>query len=286
MPDSSPNRELASNLAPGAIRPEFADEVAEAEHPVVFRDVTWDDYDAMLRIRGCRRFKITYDQGLMEVLFPARREVFSAISWNDYEAMLRIVGDRPIRVTYDRGDLEILMPSQRHEQYSRLLGKLVEEVAQELGLDYLALGMTTWRRHDMERGLEPDQSYYIRHEAIVRQKDAIDLAVDPPPDFAIEVDITRSSLDRLGIYAQLGIPEVWRFDGSRLTIYRLSEHATYTPGDASTCLPNLTADAVVRLVELGRTLPTSQWVRALREFVADHLAPRPRPEGPDGAEQP
>ena len=252
MPDSSLNRELAGDLAPGAIRAEFADEVAEAEYPVVFRDVTWDDYDAMLRIRGRRRFKITYDRGLMEVVFPARREVFSAVSWDDYEAMLRIVGDRPIRVTYDRGDLEILDAIAEARAVFPPAWQAGRGGAQELGLDYQALGMTTWRRHDMDRGLEPDQSYYIRHEAIVRQKDAIDLAVDPPPDFAIEVDITRSSLDRLGIYAQLGIPEVWRFDGSRLTIYRLSEHANYTPCGASACLPNLTADGVVRLVELGR----------------------------------
>jgi Uma2 family endonuclease len=253
----------------------------------LFRGVAWDDYEAMLRIRdgAGRRFRITYDRGLMEVEFPSCREVFSGVAWDDYEAMLRIVGDRPIRITYDRGEMEVEMPSQRHELYSRLLGKLAEEVAQGLGLDYQALGMTTWRRRDMDRGLESDQCYYIQHEAIVRQKGTIDLALDPPPDLAIEVDITHSSLDRLAVYAQLRIPEVWRFDGTVLTIYGLSEEGVYVPRDASSCLPNLTAQAIVGLVESGRTLPTSQWVRLIREFVANHLARQPQPGGPDVAEQ-
>jgi Uma2 family endonuclease len=287
MPDPAANRGLPGDPSLGVISPAFLDVAGDSEYPVLFRGVSWGDYEAMLRIRdgAGRRFRITYDQGLMEVEFPSCREVFSGVAWDDYEAMLRIVGDRPIRIIYDRGEMEVEMPSQKHELYSRLLGRLAEEVALGLGLDYQALGMTTWRRRDMGRGLEPDQCYYIQHEAVVRQKGTIDLAVDPPPDLAIEVDITHSSLDRLEVYAQLRIPEVWRFDGTALTIYVLSAEGAYAPSATSSCLPGLTADTIVRLVECGRTLPTSQWVRMIREFVDNHLARQPRPGGPDVAEQ-
>src|SRR5439155_19310792 len=103
-------------------------------------------------------------------------------------------------------------------------------------------------------------------------------------DLAIAVVITHSSLDRLGVYAQLGIPEVWRFDGTALTIDLLSEEGSYAPSATSACLPDLTAVAIVGLVESGRTLPTSQWVRTIRQFVADYLARQPQPGGPDGAD--
>jgi Uma2 family endonuclease len=211
--------------------------------------------------------------------------ILRGVTWDDYEAMLRIVGDRPIRVTYDRGTMEVQMPSQRHEQFSHLLGRLVEEVAEGLGLNYQALGMTTWRRPDIDRGLEPDQCYYIRHEAIARRDDPINLEADPPPDLAIEVDITRNTLDRLVIYARLGIPEVWRHDGNALTIFLLQQDGSYTPSPMSAELHGLLAVDVVRLVGQGRTLPTSRWVAAIREFVAAELAPR-HEERPEGAQQP
>lgn len=209
--------------------------------------------------------------------------VLSGVSWDDYEAMLRIVGDRPIRVTFDRGTMEVRMPSQRHEQLSRLLGRLVEGVAQGLGLDYQAPGMTTWRRPDIDRGLEPDQCYYIRHEAVARRDEPVNLEHDPPPDLAIEVDITRNSLDRPAIYDRLGIPEVWRHDGTSLTIFLLQRDATYAPSPTSPELQGLRAVDVVRPVEQGRTLPTSRWVAAIRGFVVAEFAPRPeeRPNGPE-----
>ena len=206
------------------------------------------------------------------------------VSWSDYESMLRLIGNRPIRVTYDQGTMEVQMPSQRHEQLSRLIGKLVEEIAQELGLDYQALGMTTWRRPDLARGLESDQCFYIRHEAVARRPQPINLETDPPPDLAIEVDITHSSMDRLLIYAQLGIPEVWRHDGTTLSFLLLQQDGTYAPSPTSPELLGLTSDEAAQLIQQGLTLPTSRWVASIRQFVAAVLAPRLNMEKPDGAE--
>ena len=143
------------------------------------------------------------------------RLVLHDVGWNDYEAMLDIVGERHIRVTYDRGTMEVAMPSQRHERAAQLIGLFVPRLAEELEIPYEPLGMTTWRKPDAEKGLEADQCYYIQNQAVVRDREVLDLDVDPPPDLAIEVDITSSSLNRMEIYAELRVPEVWRYDGRR-----------------------------------------------------------------------
>ncbi len=202
--------------------------------------------------------------------------VLHDVGWDDYEAMLQIVGDRRIRVTYDAGTMEVRMPSQRHSPAAQLLGLFVPRLAEELEIPYEPLGMTTWKRRGAAKGLEADQCYYIQNQAIVRERPAIDLDVDPPPDLAIEVDITHSSLDRMAIYAGLRIPEVWLYDGRVLTIYHLDPAGHYQPHDASRSFPGLRAADVERFVELGRTTDKLGWSRTLREWVRDELIPRAR----------
>jgi Uma2 family endonuclease len=202
------------------------------------------------------------------------------VMWNDYEAMLEIVGERHIRVTYDRGTMEVAMPSQRHEQIAQLLGLLVTRLAEELEIPYEPLGMTTWRKPDAEKGLEADQCYYIRNHAIVREREALDLEVDPPPDLAIEVDITSSSLNRMGIYAELGVPEVWRYDGQAVTIFQLRPDRQYEIGEASISFPDLRPADVERFVGLGPTMDKLHWARELRDFVRAELTPRRNLKGP------
>jgi Uma2 family endonuclease len=200
--------------------------------------------------------------------------VLHHVTWDDYEAMLRIVGDRGIRVTYDRGTMEVRMPSQRHEQAAQLLGLLVPRLAEELEIPYEPLGMTTWKKPGAEKGLEPDQCYYIQNQAVVREKEVLDLETDPPPDLAIEVDITSSSLNRMGIYAELGVPEVWRYDGQSLTMYQLQPDGLYQPCEASRCFPALRPADVERFLELGRTTDKIRWARELRGWVRDELVRR------------
>ena len=205
---------------------------------------------------------------------PEAHLVVQSVDWNTYGAMLRIVGDRHIRVTYDSGTMEVLIPSQKHEQASQLLGLFVPRLAEALEVAYEPLGMTTWRRRDAAKGLEPDQCYYIKNEAIVRTKALIDLEVDPPPDLAIEVDITRSSLDRMSIYAGLGVPEVWRFDGLTLSMWGLNAESEYLPQLESLSFPGLRPADVTRFVELGRTTDKIRWAKSLREWVETDLLPR------------
>jgi Uma2 family endonuclease len=214
---------------------------------------------------------------------PEGRIVFPGVDWGQYEKMLQVVGDRRLHVSYDQGTMEVRRPSQRHEQTAQLFGFFVVQVADEMEVDFESLGMTTWKRPDMEKGLEADQCYYILHAAIVRQRDELDLEVNPPPDLAIEVDITSSSLDRMAIYADLCVPELWRYDGSRLTMYRLDADGEYQPCETSLSFPGLRPADVERFIQRGRTTPKRQWAREIRDFVRAELIPhRDVPEGRDG----
>jgi Uma2 family endonuclease len=208
------------------------------------------------------------------------RIVIHHVDWSAYRKMLEIVRGRRIRVTYDAGTMEVSVLSRQHGQAAGLLGLFISQFAFELEMDFEPLGMTTWRRPDLTKGLESDQCYYIQNAAIVRGRDVIDLEVDPPPDLAIEVDITSSSLNRMGIYAELRVPEVWRYDGQRLTIYQLQPDGRYRPCETSLSFPGLRPADVERFIELGQTTDKPRWARELRDWVRNELIPRRNVERP------
>lgn len=144
----------------------------------------------------------------------------SAVSWETYLVTSDGLGPRRIRVTYDRGEMERTPLSPRHENRKTLLARLVEALNEELAIDIAGFGSMTCRRQDLERGLEPDECWWIAHESAVRGREDIDLAVDPPPDLVLEVEVSRGTLDRMGIYAALEVPEVWRHGPYRMSARR------------------------------------------------------------------
>lgn len=194
------------------------------------------------------------------------------IDWQGYEKLLDILGDRHIRVTYDRGNLELMSPSHRHESYAALLGRLIEALTEELGVPIKSGRSTTFKREDMARGLEPDECYYIQHEPQVRGRKAIDLTVDPSPDLALEVDITHSSLNRMGIYAALKVPELWRFDGHTLRVYILQPDGQSALSDRSAAFPFLPLAEIVRFLQLSDTMDETSLVRSFRAWVQSQIA--------------
>jgi Uma2 family endonuclease len=212
----------------------------------------------------------------VEVVPPpgGRGFVLRDVPWSDYLKMLQILGERHVHVTYSQGTMEVRMPSQRHEQAAQILGLFIPRLAEEMEIDYEPLGMTTWRRPDLEKGLESDQCYYIRNQAVVRRREELDLERDPPPDLAVEVDITSSSLNRMEIYAALRVPEVWRYDGRRLTIYLLQPNGRYRSSPTSLSFPGLRPADVERFIDQGLTTPKLQWTRELRDWVRNELIPR------------
>jgi Uma2 family endonuclease len=162
--------------------------------------------------------------------------------------------------------------SPRHENIRCLFDPLVRTAVEELGLALASYGSTTLKRRRQKRGLEPDQCYWIANEALVRGKTRFDFRVDPPPDLAIEVDITSSSVNRMAIYAVLGVREVWRFDGQALAFHVLGANARYGEVSHSQALPLLSAADVLRFVNLRGQLDEIELVRQFRTWLRQQIA--------------
>jgi len=191
------------------------------------------------------------------------------VAWETYERLLADHLDRSSpRFAYDRGVLEIVSPSTEHEERNRTLASIVEVVAEETSTNFRNVGSMTFRRQDLERGFEPDSAFYVQHVPLVRGKRQIDLAVDPPPDLVIEIDVTNSSLNKLPLYARLGVLEVWRDDGTRLRVLlRRPGGDGYEEAAASRTLPLLTSDVLTRFVDESQTLERDAWLRMVRRWV-------------------
>ncbi len=201
---------------------------------------------------------------------PEPRTILHNISWATYEGLLADhENSNAARFTYDRGTLEIMILSAKHEKPNRTISLLVELIAEEMEVDVENFGSTTFKREDLLRGFEPDTCFYIQNLARIEGKDEIDLTVDPPPDLIIEIDITHSSLDKLPIYAQIGAPEVWRYDGTKLAIFRL-EVGAYVERNESGVLPRLASADISRFIEDSKSLRRTAWVRSVRGWARAH----------------
>ncbi len=209
---------------------------------------------------------------------------FEGVSWDDYEAMLRIVGNRPIRVTYDQGRMVLMSPLFQHGNPAYLLARMVDELVEALGITYEPSDSVTFRRRDLKKGVEPDKCYFFGENALrIRGKRDIVLPQDPPPDLVVEVDVTASSLERLPIFAALGIPEVWRFSDAGLEFLHLQPDTTYRASDRSRAFPMFPVSEAARFLNEGRDADKIAWVRSFRAYVRDNLVPRPQ-ERPEVAE--
>ena len=204
-----------------------------------------------------------YTEG-MSVIEAENRFVTSA-SWQEYLRFLDAVGDRPIRVTYDRGSLEIMSPSNQHERVKSWLRALLEGLLVAKGVDYMPGGSVTFRREDLQRGLEPDECYWIAQFQTVRNIGELDLLHDPPPDLVLEIDISRSSLDRIELYRCLQVPEVWRYHKTTIEVYRLQSDGSYTVSDSSAILPEVPMREFLRHLEIASEFGIT---RAVRTFCS------------------
>jgi Uma2 family endonuclease len=195
------------------------------------------------------------------------RTFLQNISWNLYENLLAEIGDDGrSRLCYYRGDLEFMTPLFAHENFNRKIERAIVVIAEEFDRDYALAGSMTIKREDLEAGKEPDSCYYFANEPAVRNKTKLDFTQDPPPDLAIEIDITSSSINQLSLYAALGVGEVWRYDGTVLTFYQLQSDK-YKIVDRSPTFPTLSPDRVLEFLADCQTDGINQSVKKLRAWV-------------------
>jgi Uma2 family endonuclease len=212
----------------------------------------------------------------MSTAAPAVAEVqrlrLSSVSWNTYVGISDLLGDRPLRMTYDRGELEIMTLSRAHERFKRLLARMLDTLTEEMDIDIDHGGSMTFRREDLDRGLEPDECYWVQNEARVRGREELDFTVDPAPDLVLEVEVTRNIIDRQGICAALGIPEVWRFDGQTIQILLRNDLGGYDLAERSAAFPFLPVAQLTQFLTMNETVSVTKVLQAFRAWVRERMA--------------
>ncbi len=200
-----------------------------------------------------------------------QRTVLRNISWETFEALLRETGeDRGSRFAYDCGTLEIMTPLYEHENLKIQFDRFIVALAEELEIEIKSAGSTTLKRRIKNRGIEPDNCYYIQNEIAVRGRQELDLETDPPPDLAIEIDITSSSVNKFGIYSALGVPELWTYNGRVLKFYQLTE-GQYVGCDLSIAFPLVSVNEMSRFIEQSKTTGEIALLKSFRAWVRDKI---------------
>lgn len=198
-----------------------------------------------------------------------QRVTLCGVSWQTYQNISTALEPHPsVRLTYDRGVLEIMTVSFLHEKYKGIIGDIVKTLANEMEIDFVSSGQTTFQVERKAGGFEGDDSFYFSSLDELRQQENIDLAVDPPPALVIEVDLTNPSLNKFDLFSRLEIKELWRFHNNELTIYKLVGE-DFNERDESLFLPGVTAEKVTELIALHQQLPAYIWQKKVREYAQE-----------------
>lgn len=246
---------------------------ATAVHPEDRVQIVCVPADAARKVsESLGRDVVEYDAATNTLLMPA---LLSDVSWEQYESLLESLPEHRLRHTYDRGTLEQATRYRRHQMVKGLIGRFVEMLTYELEIPIKSTGSATLYRASVQRGLDPDESYYLANERIMRGRFDYDPDLDPPPDLVIEVDVERAAIERMPVFAALGIPEVWRHDGeSKFSFHRLAD-GEYRTNASSVAFPYLAPEDVSQVVDQLYELDENSLVRAfLIRALAKH-AKRP-----------
>lgn len=203
---------------------------------------------------------------------------FHDVGWDEYEELLEQVGEAPgLRISYDNRSLHVMTISAEHEKYVFFINSLIAGIRLRLRLNILAFGSATMKKPRRSAGHEPDACFYVQTASLIGNRVQLDFETDPPPDIVVEIDLHHDSRSRFPVYARLSVPEIWRYNGLAMTIYRLSEDSAegeapaYLEQDASSALPMLTAQLLSEMIErmrrdgeLKTLLAFDEWLQTLQ----------------------
>jgi Uma2 family endonuclease len=192
------------------------------------------------------------------------------ISWEEFEQILLELGEKRVtKIAYYAGELEIRMPLLEHERIKVLISNLLVVLLEELDLPWESLGSSTFKNERMKTGIEPDDCFYIKNCQAIIGKKRLNLEIDPPPDLAIEIDLTSAT--QLSAYEALGIPEVWRYQQGKLAIFILV-NGQYQESMTSVSFPMLPIkEGCSRILERPEIL-MSEARKGFRQWVRQNLA--------------
>jgi Uma2 family endonuclease len=204
------------------------------------------------------------------VVKPGQQLLLQDISWSDFEEILADLGEqRGSRISYSNGALEIMVPLPEHEKHKEIIGDLIKILLDHLEVDFESLASTTFKSESMNQALEADACFYIQNHQAVIGKDRLDLMIDPPPDLAIEIDITnRTQFDN---YLLLKVPELWRYSTKGLQIYLLQKQQ-YVESTTSPNFPNIPIlELIERYTKQAQVAGRSKAIRAFKQWIQENL---------------
>lgn len=211
---------------------------------------------------------------LKQIVVPVGQQlIMTDVNWQMYEQLLEELGEkRGSRINYSGGVLEIMVPLPEHEDDKVIIADLVKVLLEELEIEFRNLGSTTFKSQAMKQGIEADDCFYIENEIAVRGKKRIDLSVDPPPDLALEIDIT--SRTRFDNYKVLGVKELWRFNGTQLEINVL-QSGEYVQVNESPTFPSFPlSELIPQYLERSKIEGRNKTMRAFRTWVKTKIQER------------
>jgi len=197
------------------------------------------------------------------------------LNWQEFEQILIDLGEkRATHVAYYDGDLEIRMPLPEHELAKVLISDFLKILLEELDIDWMSLGSSTFKNKLMKAGIEPDDCFYLKNCRAMIGIKRLDMTIDPPPDLALEIDLT--SRTQVSAYAALGVAEVWRHRNGRLAIYILV-NGKYVESTTSLSFPNIPVIEGISLI-LSRTseLLMSDARKEFRKWIEQNLNQKPQ----------
>ncbi|HUT91162.1 MAG TPA: Uma2 family endonuclease [Thermoguttaceae bacterium] len=234
---------------------------SESEYVVLY-GVSWETYEGILDALGEYHLRHTYDEGTLEM-----RRLLYGVTWEDYLKLLDATPEFSLPHTFDEGTLEMMSPRKDHDWVAKLIARMIEAFALAVDLPIQSIGSTTLRAAKGGRGLQPDETYYLANEPRVRCKDTYEPGKDPPPDLAIEVDVTSSSVPRMPVFAKIGVPEIWRIERGRVRFYRLKSKTKYETIERSVAFPFLKPADLMRFVKRRAEIGENGAVRGFVEWA-------------------
>lgn len=204
------------------------------------------------------------------VVSPGQQLLLKNVSWQQFQEILANLGEsRNSRIAYSQGMLEIMVPLPEHEDDKVIIGDLVKAILEEIDIEFRSLGSTTFENEQMLAAVEPDDCFYIQNEAAIRGKKRLNLKVNPPPDLAIEIDITSKT--KLAIYQNLRVPELWRYNGQKLEI-NLLQAGKYIQSNQSLIFPNLPiTEAIPEYLERSKVIGRNATMKLFRIWLKTQL---------------
>jgi Uma2 family endonuclease len=221
---------------------------------------------AVLDLPKIENRQANLEKAVVQAIKNRFRAVFFDVDYKTYAELIEKFPERRNpRLTFDRGVLEV-MPLPQHDISERLIDEIISELTMEFEIDYVNYGSSTQNREKLDRGFEPDSSFYIGENAeLMRYRDRF-LETDPPPDLVFEVDVTHSSLDKFPLMASFGVKEIWRYEKKRLKILQLKD-GEYIESESSLFFPNLSAQILNKFIADSEGKSRLKWRKEIREWA-------------------